>query len=227
MPTFNAPAEVVSCAFGSPSSTVTRVERDFISITIRIKEKETMKRSYEWVATAILTVLPLAQTQAGVWKNHSTTPAQRGLTILEDLKSNSVTLKSEADQFKMLTSEPLSDPDLYVPRLEALKAIINRMGRDLEMLEQEQDTLPSWQQDTIAETAPLLKVSASDAEQAIEYFDQNRTHLWTSVQYRQYAASLASASEKIEKTLSGHLTVAKLHNEEQRANDKLERVAGE
>ncbi|MGC4051360.1 MAG: hypothetical protein QM757_18535 [Paludibaculum sp.] len=74
------------------------------------------------------------------------------------------------------------------------------MGKEIATLEAERDTLQPWEQQAIDKVQPLLKEAAANAEEAIEYFNNNHNFLW-SPRYRGYAEKVKKDSYEIAKTL--------------------------
>jgi hypothetical protein len=93
-----------------------------------------------------------------------------------------------------------------------MKDEVNRMGRELTVLEAERDALPTWEQQAVDDTLPLLKDAAENTSSAIQYFNEGRTHLWTPA-YRDYANRVYEDSRQITKSLKSDLKYGKVSDE--------------
>ena len=186
-----------------------------------------MNRNSIWVTAAILVALPLTQAQAGVRKAGPLTVADEGMRTLEDLKQQAAVLESAADELKMFSADLYLDSDAQLPQLAALKTTINSMGSELRTLEAEQEALSAWEQQAIAQTLPILKDSAANTQSAIEYFNENRSHLWAGGEYRGYADRIWKDSELMKKELKTYVALAKLRVEEHRLGESLEQVSAD
>ena len=167
-----------------------------------------------------LTVL-LAASPSVLKGGTSAKRADESRTIFQELESEAAALHREADQFVAITSNPNLSAESHLTELEAMKQDINSMGREIRSLEAERETLPSWEQQAIAKALPLLKDSAANLDSAINFYDDNRPHLWMGSAYRNYARNVNQDSERLEKTLNHALKLDKIHRQEQRLNETV------
>jgi hypothetical protein len=170
------------------------------------------KRNFS-IASALLIVSSLSMAQAA-----SATSAKE---TLKDIQESALAAASEAEHLEQFIANPALSPEAHSGELIALKEEVNRMGRDAGSLEAERDSLAPWEQQALDKTMPLLKETAANTENAIEYFNENRTHLWGD-NYREYASNISRNSEQITKTLKDYLKYAKAHDQERR----LEQILG-
>ena len=161
----------------------------------------TIKRTFS-IASATLITLGLSLGQAGA-RMHRTgnDDARKTLREIEVLASH---VEDQADQLVHVSQNQNLSPYSHLARLDAMKDGVNQMGRDLAILEAERDTLPLWEQEAVDDTLPLLRDAAKNTESAIEYFNENRTRLWTP-DYRSYASRVYDDSSGIAKSLKGYL----------------------
>jgi hypothetical protein len=100
------------------------------------------------------------------------------------------------------------------------------MGKEFRTLDAEREALPSWEQQVVTETLPLLKDTAANTDSAIQYLNDNRPYLWGET-YRGYAERIWQDSEQMVKTLRTHLQLAKLHDKEQHLDNSLGIAGGQ
>ena len=186
-----------------------------------------MTRICFWATATVLMALPLSHAQASPRKVVAITVSDEGVQTLQDLQASAAKLANDADQFKMMVNNPDLDSQSQEPRLAALREEINAMGREMHKLEAERDDLALWEKQAIDQTLPLLKDSAANTENAIKYFNDNRPHLWTSAEYRNYAGQVWKDSEQMAKDLKNNLELAKLRGEEQHLNNSLGAAVGQ
>lgn len=148
------------------------------------------------------------------------TVADEARVTLKDFDATASLLGSDADQLRTFINAANMDADSHLDQLEAIKAKVNKMGKELASLESQRDSLSSWEQQAIDKSLPLLKSVASNTESAIHYFNDNRNNLWTPV-YRGYADAIYKDSETISKTVGDYLKYAKAHAVEQKMEGTL------
>jgi DNA repair exonuclease SbcCD ATPase subunit len=156
-----------------------------------------------------LSILQAAPAHAGV------TPAQEATKTISELQEQASKLADHSDELRQLIGNNQSSWQSQLLQLDTLKDEINRMGRELQALESERDSLSPWQVQAIDRAHPLLKEAATNTEQAIDYFNDNKGHLWTP-EYRGYIKSVWTDSDQISHTLKNSVTLAKTHDREQR-----------
>jgi len=160
------------------------------------------KRTFS-IASAVLVTLGLSLGQASARMHRAATDdARKTLREMDVLAS---LVEDEADQLVHVSQDPNLSSYSHLTRLDAMKDELNEMGRNLAVLEAERDTLPSWEQQAVDDTLPLLKDAAKNTDNAIDYFNANRSHLWTP-EYRGFASKVYDDSSQIAKSLKGYLT---------------------
>src|SRR5262245_14558498 len=85
---------------------------------------------------------------------------------------------NDADQLRTFISDAKLSPDSHLVELNALKADVNAMGKELAILDNERTSLSSWEQQAIDKVRPLLKAEAKSADDAIHFFNDHRSYLW-------------------------------------------------
>lgn len=118
----------------------------------------------------------------------------------------------DADQLRMIVDSQ-SSPDSHLAKLMALKGEVNRMGQEISSLQAERGSLAPWEEQAVDDVLPLLEATVTNTESAIEYFNENRGHLWTKA-YRSYADRVWRDSEQMAKILEDFLKYDKLRDQE-------------
>lgn len=175
------------------------------------------------VTSAIVIALSLSVAQVATPKSRSITVPEEARQTLKEIRMTSIGAEEEADQLRLCIENTTMSPDSHLTRLLALKDEVNKMGQDISRLETERESLAPWERQAVDKILPLLKETAASTESAIEYFNDNRSHLWTPV-YRSYADRIWSDTERVDKTLKDYLKYAKAYDQEQ---ESLGAIAGE
>jgi len=151
-----------------------------------------------------------------------TTPTQAATTLeqeatgtIRDLQGQASALANQADQLRMGISGNENSWDSQLWQLDAIKSDINAMGKELHTLQAERDSLTPWQREAIDRAQLLLKEAAANTNEAIDYFNGNRGHLWTP-EYRAYVSNVRKDSEQLSHDLKIDVNLAKVRDREQR-----------
>jgi hypothetical protein len=104
-------------------------------------------------------------------------------------------------------------------KLMAVRDDINRMGKDISNLQAESGLTP-WEKQAVDRVDALLTDTAKDAQDAINFFNENRVDLWEG-QYRGYVDGVYQGSEHIAATLKEYLKYAKAHDQEEQLQESL------
>src|SRR6266566_1904170 len=162
------------------------------------------------IASALLIASSFSMAQVAGAKIDSVTAARE---TLKDIEESAFAATDEAEHLEQFIANPANSPETHFDKLMAIREDVNRMGRDIGSLEAERDSLAPWEQRALDKTLPLLKETAANTKNAIEYLNENRTHLWAD-NYREYANHISRDSEQITKTLKDYLKYAKAHDQE-------------
>jgi hypothetical protein len=151
-----------------------------------------------------------------------TAPAQAATTLeqeatgtIRELQGQASALANRADQFRIGISDNESSWDSQLWQLDTLKSDINAMGRELQTLQTERDSPTPWQRQAIDRAQVLLKDVVTNTNEAIDYFNGNRGHLWTP-EYRGYVSNVRKDSEQLSHDLKIDVNLAKVRDREQR-----------
>jgi hypothetical protein len=160
------------------------------------------------------TMMFLAGAMTASAAHHTQTFSEQAL---KDMRAISVNAEKNADLLKTITSNPMYSPELQRQQLNALKYEFNTMGKKVALLEAQHDALPAWQQRAVEEMKPALVDAAKNTDEAIRYFNANRTHLF-SMTNREFSNNIATDAEKIAGVLSDSLR----YNHARRVADSLD-----
>jgi hypothetical protein len=160
------------------------------------------------ITCAILITLSLPLAHAGVGMPGTITVADlaketQAKKTLKRAQASAAMAADEADELRRNANSMFS-PDWHVDKLTALKSKVNRMSWEISKLRVQRDSLPPWEQHAVDEVMPLLQATAVDTESAIEYFNENRDHLWMKT-YRDYADRVWQGSDQVAKILKNYL----------------------
>jgi hypothetical protein len=177
------------------------------------------------ILSAMAISLSLEPSQASAKTSGRITIAEEARQTLEDLRDSSAAIANEADQLGRFASDPRVSVESHSQRLMDIRDGINRMGREIAILDAEHEALPAWEQQAVLKALPLLKDCAANAESALEYLNTNKDHLWTEA-YRSYTDRILQDSEHTSKTLASYLKLAKLEGQERHLEDSLATTTG-
>ena len=144
--------------------------------------------------------------------------AVQARALLEDVDSLSASLVDTADRLALGAKSQGSESQR--DELDVLRSDINRIGHDLSILQAEEQSLPAWESSTIEEVLPLMQEAATTTQAAIENYNENRNHLW-STDFPDEAARVYSDAERAKRVLDSKLKLAAVRNEEQRIESGL------
>ena len=145
----------------------------------------------------------------------ATTLEQEATGTIRELQGQASALANQADQLRIAISDNESSWDSQLWQLDTLKSDINAMGRELQTLQTERDSLTSLRREAIERAQLLLKDVATNTNEAIDYFKGNRGHLWTP-EYRGYVSDIRKDSEQLSHDLEIDVNLAKVRDREQR-----------
>ena len=159
-------------------------------------------------ASAVLIALSFSSAHAAGRKS------DEAKVTLQDMEMYAVDAADRASDLVQISLSSQLSRDSHSWRLMAIKDDINKMGREIESLEAEHDSLPKWEQQASDKALPLLKDAAASTQSAIEFMTENPEQVWT-LSYRGYADTIFRDSDQIAKTLRDYLKYAKAQQVEQ------------
>ena len=146
------------------------------------------------------------------------TPADQARTTLSEIEESAVNTAREADPIGLLAGG-LSQ-DSHYDHLMAIKDDINRMGREISILDAESESLAPWEKQALNKVEALLRETAANAQMAIERFEQDKNDLWKE-DYRRMVNGVERGSEQIAETLKAYLKYEKAHQQEEQFKQSL------
>ena len=177
-----------------------------------------MNRTYCAAATAALMVWSVAPAH-GAPKPAS--PAAEAKVMFQQIDEWSADVAESAFRLsEMAKSE--RDPESHLEQLAVMREDMNRIGTKLQSLDAMRDSLSTWEARALDQTLALMHEAADNAEQAIQTFNSDRRHLW-STDYIRDTAQISKDADRVSSTLRDHLKLAKTHDKE----EHLERSLGE
>lgn len=178
-----------------------------------------MRRIYTAAASVALIMFSGPAGQAA-WKPKDESPTVQARTMLEQVESLSGSLAVTADGLSM-RAKSQADPQSELDALNDIKDDVNQMGRDLRILEREQAELDKWESDAVDEIMPLMQNVAANTDKAIQTFQSDRNHLWATA-FPAETAKVSDDAERVKELVDGHLKLAKVREQEQRLENKLD-----
>ena len=161
-----------------------------------------------FMTSAILMTLSLPLAHAGVRMAGTITVADLAKETLakktlKQAQASAAVVAGEADELRQVGTSMCS-PDWHVEKLTALKREVNRMGQEISSLRSERESISPWERQAVDEVLPLLQAIATNAQGAIQYFNENRDRLWVET-YREYVDGVWHGSDQMAKVLKSYL----------------------
>ena len=105
-------------------------------------------------------------------------------TLLDEIKSEAVQLRHDAEELKTYTHSKLSW-ETHAEKIDQVKQHVNNAGKSLGKLDNVRANAAPWQQQAIDRVTPLLKELAANVEGTIAHLDQkpNLSHTSPYVDY--------------------------------------------
>jgi predicted transcriptional regulator len=169
------------------------------------------RRYFPAAAILMLAALPLAHGAAK--------PAEDARTKLKEIDAMSANVSDEAFHLNAMAQSQM-DPRSHLERLDAVKEEVNQIGRELQSLEAERDSLAPWQVQALAETTELMHQVADHAEKAIQTFQTDRQHLWATP-YVAETEAISGEAARVSTLLHNALKLADVRERELRLEQTL------
>lgn len=166
------------------------------------------------ITSTLLIALSLSTAQAGDKK----VGANEARETLKDIQQSAAMVEYQADELLAISGSTTVSPDTHLMRLMALKDELNRAGQEIGRLES--GSPAPWERQAIGKALPLLADGAANTQKAIEYFDENRTRLWTP-DFQGFAERISRDSTEAAKTLKDYLSYAQARDREGRLEQRL------
>jgi methionine synthase I (cobalamin-dependent) len=114
------------------------------------------------------------------------------------------------------------DWEFQADRLAYLRDQVNRVGREIAVIEGEPDSLPQWQTDAVDQIAPVLHEVAAEATQAINTFNADNSRLFAS-DYGTETKEISDNAGKVAQRLHDDLKLANAEAVESRVAAALDK----
>ena len=141
-------------------------------------------------------------------------------TILAEVKSEAIQLKSDADELKTFTHLTRSW-ESHAAKVEEIKRHVNNAGQSLSKLDSSRGSASPWQQQAIDRISPLFKEIASNVESTIEHLNQKPALLQTGP-YADYAAANYDLASDVAGLISDYVEYGKSKARSEELATKLE-----
>jgi hypothetical protein len=163
---------------------------------------------------AIATMVPVAMQARDRQANSSSR------LLLEDIRDRASAARVEADYLKEMINSGRFSPLSHLARLDAVKADLNQIGKDLVKLEAERETLPDWEKQAFDRVLPLAQDAVTNANNAIDFYKNNTLHLW-GAEDAGYASAIYTDSSRMASSLSQYLKHEHLQEKETSLGAKI------
>ena len=177
-----------------------------------------MKRVNFLSASAALLAWSLGPAQAAPRSKAASSPAGVEAT-LDQIDEWSAAVADASFRLSDFAQRQL-DPESHQPGLDVLKDNINKIGKDLKVLEAERGSLAAWEVQALDRIAPLMKDAADNAQNAIQTFNSDRSHLWAT-SYVDDTAKVAQEADKVSALIRDYRRLEKTQEKEQRIERDL------
>ena len=145
--------------------------------------------------SALLLAVPLIAAQA-----RTVTVADHAERTMKDIQESAYNVQNESETLKTFATNMEIDNQARAELLNSMRDRLNRMGKELALLEAERSQLSLWEQQALDQTEPLLKDAAVNTEQVVEYFNAHKSPVWIG-QYRDDTARISNDTQKVVSTL--------------------------
>jgi len=173
------------------------------------------------IASTLFVVLTVSATKASA-KSGQPAAGDQARETLKEIQQSASKAADEADSLRRI-ADRYSLESQYA-ELMALRDNVNRMVRDVSSLQAESGMAP-WEKQATDKVEALLVDTAKDTQDAINYFNENKSNLWDQ-QYHGYVGGVYQGSERIAATLKDYLKYAKARDQQEQLQESL-KVTGE
>ncbi len=178
-----------------------------------------MKTIYSAAASFALVLFSVSLGHAAP-KPKDDSPAAQARTMLEQVESWSASIAGTADRLSIKAKSP-ADPEADLEGLNAIKDDVNKIGRNLRLLEAEQGSLTEWESRALNEIVPLMQEVATNAEKAIQLFDSDRIRLWAT-SFPEQTTKVFEDAGRVKERLDAYLKLETIREQEQRIESTVD-----
>ncbi|HZT33129.1 MAG TPA: hypothetical protein VFA33_24795 [Bryobacteraceae bacterium] len=183
-------------------------------------------------AMAALPVISLAGTSGACTSAAPTAESshwnfqQEASQLLDDIQMDASHAANRADELQSLYQSPTVDWLSHATQLNNVRDEVNDMGNKLCRLETIRRVLPPWQQKAVDDAAPLVRLMADNAQDAITFLNGHQEELWEPV-YDKYINNLSTESRQLSRSMRNFEEYAKVHHEDRNLGKSLGMTAGQ
>lgn len=128
-----------------------------------------MNRIYSLAAPAAL-VLWSVGSAYGAPKAQAESPSAEAKAIFAEIEAVSATISDDAFSLSEMATDGGMDRGPHSEGLNRVKENVNKVGRDIQSLEAERDSLPAWEITALDQIVPLMHEVAENTQEAIKTF---------------------------------------------------------
>ncbi len=166
---------------------------------------------------AVLIAGSMSLAQAAPRLKHETATADARIT-LEDVQPLAGSMVTAAEGLSIDAIR--SDSGSQLVGLNELREVVNKIGHDLVVLENEGATLPEWEVSAVNEIRPLMREIAANTDKAIQNFNSNRNYTWATG-FPEQTQKIYEDAMRVKELVDAHLKLASIRKQEQRIETKL------
>lgn len=173
-----------------------------------------MNRIFTTAAAAVLMAAGTASAQTPA-PNQATDPAAKdAITTLKLIDQQSAEISNNAFLMNMAVDRT-DDFDYQSDLLNQVRDEVNRVGRELDVLQAERGSLAPWQAAAVDQVAPVMHSVAMESTDAIRTFNSDSTKLYAS-NYAIETDQISKDADKANSLLHGDIKLASLRATENR-----------
>jgi chromosome segregation ATPase len=181
-----------------------------------------MHRTFLCIASAMLFTAAFSQARSAGATEGATVLIKDGRATLRQIEAKAADAASEAGKLEQASRAASLSWQTHSDFLGEISEDINRMGKEIDHLEFEQESLAPWEREALVKAAPLLKDAASNTDQAIGFLKGNITSLWwASETYRGYAEKIDEDCAQAAKLLRDYLQLDQAAEKEKQLRHRL------
>jgi hypothetical protein len=158
----------------------------------------------------------------GAPKSGDKAPSAEAKLIFEDINATSATISDIAFRLGQMVRTGDMHCEAHFDGLSSIKEEVNRLGREIQSLEEEHDSLSAWEIPVLDQITPLMHEVANNTERAIKTFTPE-TEGPSARTYVEETDSIAKYAEEVTILLREYLKLEKTREKQLR----LERTLGE
>jgi hypothetical protein len=187
------------------------------------QEKKIMNRLFTLTSAAVLMAVSVNAAYAA--------PNTGDQLSAKDAKAAKASLKLMDQQIAAISDNAFlmnqaidrtDDFEFQADRLAYLRDQVNRIGQEIAVIEEERDSLPQWQTDTVNQIVPAMHEVAAEATQATNTFNADNNRLFAS-DYGTETKGIADSAGKVTQHLHDDLKLANAEAAEARLTAALDK----